>query len=163
MITYKRVLPEILVSLGDNTVFDDPDSPQKNIVKLHMNLENWLGDDLLWSFPEVIVTEKLRHSLKENKFSGFYFTEIEVTFDTYFEDNYHLDIPIPNFYWMKVNGKEDVDDIFIKKSQLYLSEKLFDFLSKNFSINNLKVNYKSPLEDFILGLVERDKKNQNNA
>lgn len=161
MINYKRVLPEILVSLGDNTVFDDPDSPQKNIVKLHMNLENWLGDDLLWNFPEVIVTEKLRHSLEENKFSGFHFDDIEVTFDTYFEHNYQLDIPIPKFYWMKVSGVEHVDDVIVKDYELYLSERIFDFLSKKHSIKNLTVNYKSSLEDFILGLVERDKKNQN--
>ena len=158
---FNKILPEVIVGLGDNTTFDDNNSPTKNVVHLHINLENWLGDDLLWSFPEVIVTEKLRHSLEENKFSGFYFAEMEVTFDTYFEDNYHLDIPIPKFYWMKLNGKEDVDDIFIKKSQLYLSEKMFGFISKNFSINNLTVNYKSPLEDFLLSLVERDKKNQN--
>ena len=160
MINYKKVLPETLLDIGDNTVFDDPDSAKKSIVKLHINLENWLGDDLLWNFPEAIVTEKLRQSLEGSSFSGFYFAEMEVTFDTYFEDNYQLDIPIPKFYWMKVNGVENVDDVFIKDYELYLSERIFDFLSKKHSIKNLTVNFKSDLEDFILGLIERDKKNQ---
>ena len=60
MINYKRVLPEILLDLGEKTVFDNPDSPTKEIVKLHINIENWLGDDLLWNFPETIVTERLK-------------------------------------------------------------------------------------------------------
>lgn len=156
MINYKRVLPETLLDLGENTVFDNPDAVDNNVVKLHINIENWLGDDLLWNFPEVIVTERLRNSLESSEFTEFYFDEMEVSFDTYFEDNYQLDIPIPKFYWMKVKGVENIDDFFMKDYELYLSEKVFNFLSKNFSIKNLTVDFKSDLTNFILGLIEED-------
>ena len=76
MINYKRVLPEILLDLGEKTVFDNPDSPTKEIVKLHINIENWLGDDLLWNFPETIVTERLKKDFEQNIFTGFLFNDI---------------------------------------------------------------------------------------
>ncbi|TQM40202.1 hypothetical protein [Flavobacterium branchiophilum] len=127
MINYKRVLPEILLDLGEKTVFDNPDSPTKEIVKLHINIENWLGDDLLWNFPETIVTERLKKDFDQNIFTGFIFDDILITKDIYFYDNYHLNKPLPKFYWMKINGHENIDDFFIKKSELYISERVYNY------------------------------------
>lgn len=89
---YKKVLPEILLDLGDKTVFDNDSSPVKKTIKLHINLKNWHGDDLLWNFPETIVTQKLKEDLESNVFTGIEFDNLIISNDEYFEDNYHLDV-----------------------------------------------------------------------
>lgn len=159
MINYKRVLPEILLDLGEKTVFDNPDSPTKEIVKLHINIENWLGDDLLWNFPETIVTERLKKDFDQNIFTGFIFDDILITKDIYFYDNYHLNKPLPKFYWMKINGHENIDDFFIKKSELYISERVYNYIKEKYLINNIQIDIqKNEFDDFILSLIEADKK-----
>ncbi len=159
MINYKKVLPEILLDLGEKTVFDNPGSPTKEIVKLHINIENWLGDDLLWNFPETIVTERLKKDFDQNIFTGFIFDDILITKDIYFYDNYHLNKPLPKFYWMKINGHENIDDFFIKKSELYISERVYNYIKENYLINNIQIDIqKNEFDDFILSLIEADKK-----
>ena len=159
MMNYKRVLPEILLDLGEKTVFDNLESPVKNIIKFHINIENWLGDDLLWNFPETIVTERLKNDLEKNIFTGFLFDNILITKDVYFDDNYHLDKPLPKFYWMKVNGKENEDDFFIKANDLYITERVYNYLKKEYLINNIQIDLqKNEFDDFILSLIAADKK-----
>jgi hypothetical protein len=158
-INYKRVLPEILLDLGEKTIFNNPESPIKEIIKFHINIENWLGDDLLWNFPETIVTERLKKDFENNVFTGFLFDDILITKDVYFYDNYHLDKPLPKFYWMKINGKENEDDFFIKASELYISERVYNYLKKKYLINNIQIDLqKNEFDDFILSLIAADKK-----
>ena len=52
---YHKIVPEIMVDLGDHTTFDDDKSPTKNVVHLHINLEMWLGDDLLENHPVILL------------------------------------------------------------------------------------------------------------
>lgn len=152
---YKKILPEIVVGLGDKTEFDK----NQNIIKLHLEIENWLGDDLLWSFPETIVTERLKKDLENNIFTGFLFEDFLVTKDIYFDDNYHLKIPLPKFYWMKINGIEEKNDFYMKANELFISEKSLTYINDNYSLNNAEIEpTKALLHDFILELLEKDKK-----
>lgn len=163
---YIKILPEIIVGLGDHTVFDNPESPTKEIIKFHINIENWLGDDLLWNFPETIVTERLKIDLENNFFSGFSFDDILITKDEYFDYNFsnanHGKI-LPKFYWMKIIGVENKDDFFLKKGELYISEDAFHYVKNNYSVNNLIIEpQKNEFDDFILSLVEKDKQKLKN-
>ncbi|GAA4207947.1 hypothetical protein GCM10022289_31140 [Pedobacter jeongneungensis] len=156
---YQKTVPEIMMDLGENTVFDNPHSVHQKIIHLHINLENWLGDDLLWNLPETIVTERLKNALEHEKYTGFTFDEIEVTKDVYFDDNYHLNKPFPKFYWMKVNGKEDIDDVFLKEYTLFMSDRFLKYLKINFSIDHLEINpTRNEFDDFIDKMISDSKK-----
>ena len=114
---------------------------------------------MLWNFPETIVTERLKNDLEKNIFTGFLFDNILITKDVYFDDNYHLDKPLPKFYWMKVNGKENEDDFFIKANDLYITERVYNYLKKEYLINNIQIDLqKNEFDDFILSLIAADKK-----
>jgi len=136
---YKKIIPEIMVDLGERTVFEDLRHPY-HILRLHIHLESWAGDDLLEIAPCFIVTEILMRSLLDSEFTGFHFDDLEVTTDQYFEDNYNLDKDLPDFYWMKVNGVENRDDVFIDSDHLYLSDKLLNSLQFHFDIKNAIVD-----------------------
>lgn len=64
MKNYKILQPEIIVGIGDNTLFLEKDPPFRTIKRLHIELENWLGDDLKECFPCYIITENLKKDSK---------------------------------------------------------------------------------------------------
>jgi len=107
---YNKIVPEVIVGLGEHTEYYQD---LKSIKKLHIDLEDWLGDDLMKCHPAYIVTENLKNGLQSHKFNGFQFDDIEVTKGEHFEDNFQLDISLPKFYWMKITGKKDDDDLYI--------------------------------------------------
>ncbi|MCS4533829.1 hypothetical protein [Neisseria montereyensis] len=157
---YLRVLPEIVVGLGDDTEYDNDTSPKKKITKLHLNIEDWLGDDLMWNFPETIVTLRLKDGLKKTQFSGYYFDEIKVTKDIYFDYNFSNTKhgkPLPPFYWMRITGKEGVDDFFVKEGELYVSERAFQFIKDNYDIHHLEIEPKEDeFDELIKNLIQKD-------
>jgi hypothetical protein len=157
---YKIIVPEIMVDLGDNTVFEESSSPVKKIVKLHINLEVWFGDDLLTNSSNYIVTERLKKALEESNFTGFYFDNMKVTEDIYFADNYHLNQPLPKFYWMKINGIENKDDLYISDFDLYISNKMLEYLRKNFTVNNLDINPERDEFDDLIDEMIKDSLNK---
>ena len=60
---YKIIQPEVIVGLGEKTEFLEKEAPFKTITKLHIKLEDWLGDDLMECFPCYIITENLKNEL----------------------------------------------------------------------------------------------------
>jgi len=158
---YKKIIPEIMVDLGERTVFEDLRHPY-HILRLHIHLESWAGDDLLEIAPCFIVTERLMRSLLDSEFTGFHFDDVEVTTDQYFEDNYNLDKDLPDFYWMKVNGMENKDDLFISDDYLFISERLLKYLQNKFSIKNSQIEPERNEFDDLLDdiFAKRDAKNK---
>ena len=148
---YKRIEPDVLVGMGDKTIFAEKKPPFLTVAKLHIQLEHWFGDDLMECYPCYIVTARLKEDLEEKKhFTGFEFDDVKVTKDTYFDDNYDLDIPVPKLYWLKVIGEEDKDDLYVSDCELFISDKMLAYLKKNFAINYLEVEPdNSELDDFI--------------
>ena len=60
---------------------------------------------------------------------------------------------------MKINGYENIDDFFIKKNELYISERVYDYIKEKYLINNIQIDIqKNEFDDFILSLIEADKK-----
>jgi hypothetical protein len=103
---YLIVRPEVIVGIGGNTEYyptEFIEGKKRLVTKLHIQLEDWLGDDLMEIYPCYIVTQQLKEALENNSFIGFTFAGIEVTEDEYFEDNYQLEKPRPDFFLDKNN------------------------------------------------------------
>lgn len=152
---YFLVEPEVMVDLGDDTVFDETDSANGTIKFLHIELESWGGDDLLTNHPIFVVTEQLKIGLEQTDFTGFTFDTMKITKGEYFDNGYDLDKPVPNFYWMKINGEPDIDDFVIKDCELYISSRVLEYLKMNFQIENMDIDRpKDEFDDFIEELLK---------
>jgi hypothetical protein len=121
MKNYLTVQPEVIVGLGANTEFKEKSQPFKTVTTLHIDLEDWLGDDLMECHPYYIVTEKLKKILDANSFKGFNISEMKVTKAECFDNNYHQNKPLPQFYWLQVNGERSTADIYIDDSSNLIS------------------------------------------
>lgn len=96
---YIKVEPEVIVGMGEHTVIDNSIYPPK-VQNLHINLEDWMGDNLMENFPVYIITERLKKGLQATDFKGFKINNLELTTDEYFFEHYQLKKEIPKFYWL---------------------------------------------------------------
>lgn len=157
---YQTVQPEVIVGLGEETEFLEKKAPFLIVTKLHIQLEDWLGDDLMECHPCYIVTEKLKKDLQKSKFKGFEFSEMTVTKDEYFNDNYQLAKPLPVFHWMKINGKQDIDDICIGSGKsLLIDEQMLKYLKENFTLNYMDIDpERNEFDDLLDKMIAESKK-----
>lgn len=139
--------PEVIVGIGENTILDNNYNPPK-VDQLNLEIEDWLGNDLMESYPCFIITESLKEGLEKSKFTGYdSIEEIEVKKAEYFENNYQLDKEVPKFYWLKVNGISSKDDFSIsndnalKLHKILISDAVLEFLRKDFKIDMSNVNF----------------------
>jgi hypothetical protein len=156
---YDVLQPEVVVGLGDNTTGLDINDPAV-IEKLHVNFEDWLGDDLIEVFPCYLVTEKLKTLLTQTDISGYEIKDVEVTKDDYFSNNYQLSLPLPKFYWLKINGIEGVSDLFINTEfKLSASHKFLQVLktkTNGIASQYLEINpSRSETDDFLDDLFSK--------
>lgn len=158
---YKKIQPEVIVGLGDNTEFLEQQPPFKTVLNLHLELEDWLGDDLMECHPCYIVTESLKNCLENDKFTGFEFANIEITQNEYFDDNYHINKDLPLFYWLKIIGEKNVDDVFIgEKYTLFANDRFINYLKENFSVNYLDIGVERNEFDDLLDKMIAESKEQ---
>lgn len=130
---YKLIEPEVAGGLGDKTKIDNSFFPPL-IKELHYELDGWLGDDILESFPCYIITESLRKGIESNSLSGINFSNVLVSKSETFFDLYP-DRELPNFFWAKIIGEPFKDDFFITdKNSLAISEKAY-ILFKSYTID----------------------------
>jgi len=161
---YEKIIPEVIVGIGDNTEYyptEFIEGQKRVITKLHIQLEDWLGDDLMEIYPCYIVTQQLKEALENNSFIGFTFAEIEVTEDEYFEDNYQLKKPRPDFFWIKIAGIKGQDDLYINEGALNISENLLKFIKDNFIITYAKINpERDEFDDLLAQMIKDSKKKE---
>jgi hypothetical protein len=137
---YKKIQPEVIVGLGDDTEFQEQSVPFSTIVKLHLKLEDWLGDDLMECYPCYIVTEYLKNLLETQSFKGFEFQEIKTTLDDIFDNNYQQNKPLPDFHRLLITGQKGQDDLFLDGDKiLNVSAAFLDFLGSNVSLRYLEI------------------------
>ena len=120
--------PEVAGGLGDHTVMDRSVHPP--IVKrLHYQLEGWLGDALLESFPAFVITEEAKDALLRMGAEGAAFGMVEITVTNQFYELYP-DRKLPAFAWLKPKGKAGRDDIGASADgRLVISQRVLDVLS----------------------------------
>lgn len=129
--------PEVAGSLGKNTQIDTAVHPPR-VYKLHYELDGWLGDDLLESFPCYLITESLKQKIETLKPSGCRFDNVEITQSDQFAMLYPQK-DIPNFFWLRIHGKAGVDDLGVSDdNMLIVSERILSVM-KNFHLNNCDI------------------------
>lgn len=133
--------PEVAGGLGDSTVMDTSIHPPV-VHELEYKFEDWLGDELLESFPCFIVTESLAEKISANKISGFSLDKVSISTS---EEFYELqpDVSLPKFLWLKITGKAGIDDLGISDNfRLVVSERFKNLLESskldNASIESFK-------------------------
>lgn len=83
----------------------------------------------------------MKYKLANTSLSGFEFAEFKQSFDQYFVDNFQLKIEVPNFYWIKIIGKENENDFFINNDKnLMVSAACLKFLKENANIENSQID-----------------------
>lgn len=162
MKNYITIQPEVIVGLGGNTEFSEKSQPFKTVIKLHIDLEDWLGDDLMECFPCYIITENLKKALENSSYKGFEIKEMEVTKAEYFDDNYHQNKPLPKFYWLQINGKRNISDIYINENNnLNIGDNFLSFLQKNATLSYLDIEpERNEFDDMLDQMISESKANQ---
>ncbi|HEX8251144.1 MAG TPA: hypothetical protein VF599_23420 [Pyrinomonadaceae bacterium] len=81
------------------------------VTKLEYVFDDWLGDDLLESFPCFIVTETLAEKLKNNSLSGLKFSDVLISVSELFEDINGVETfsGLPAFVRLEPQGKASFD------------------------------------------------------
>lgn len=161
---YKKIQPEVIVGLGDNTEFVEKAPPFKTVIKLHINLEDWLGDDLMECYPCYIITENLKKLLEDNSFKGFEIQDMSVSLDENFENNYQQGKPLPEFYQLKITGRRNNDDLFLDEDKnLNISGTFLDFLQSNVDLKYLDIEPERNDFDDLLDQMIAESKGSNDT
>jgi putative NADH-flavin reductase len=77
---------------------------------MHYEFEGWRGDDLLTTFPEFVVTERLATALERAGLSGFALTDVEVSAGEAWRQ-LHGSRSVPDCRWLKVTGRAGAADL----------------------------------------------------
>ncbi|MBX5268668.1 hypothetical protein HJB99_08270 [Rhizobium sp. NLR17b] len=126
---YFYMEPEVSGRLGDGTIMDRSVHPPI-ISELHYEMEGWLGEAILESFPAFIVTEQARQGLISAAITGASFAEVHVTTSETFRELYPAR-EIPPFAWLKPVGKAAHDDFgTASDGRLVVSERALQVLRK---------------------------------
>lgn len=124
---YRIIEPEVAGGFGANTKMNTKVHPPI-VETLDYEFDGWLGDDFLETFPCFIVSEKLKNQLISEKLTGIKFDNVIISKS----DNFEKLLPkieLPNFFWMKVDGKPNKDDFFIGADfRLVISENAYGVL-----------------------------------
>ena len=106
---YFYVEPEVAGGLGFDTVMDRSVHPLV-VSRLHYEMDGWLGDAILESFPCFIVTEDAKRQLQAIGATGANFEDVRITRSSQFRELYP-NRELPTFYWLKVSGRVGEDDV----------------------------------------------------
>jgi hypothetical protein len=106
---YFYVEPEVAGALGERTIMDRSVHPPL-VERLHYQLEGWLGDPVLESFPAFILTQDTKETLLRMGATGATFDDVEVTVSDQFRELYP-GRNLPRFVWLKPEGRAGRADI----------------------------------------------------
>ena len=133
MQTRYKLLPEIAGRLRGETLMDRSVHPPR-VYRVHYVFDDWLGDDLLESFPCYIVSERLYYLLSESGLSGFEFDQCQVSASHLFQKaarQWNAPVMLPRFYWLRVHGIPGKDDFWISEDNyLMVSQKALEILRR---------------------------------
>jgi len=129
--------PEVAGELGNNTVMDVSVHPPL-VSKLHYELDAWLGDDLIQSFPCYLVTERLKKHIENASLAGVSFAPVELELSANFKE-LHPSKTVPDFVWLNIFGKAGRDDFAVASDgRLVVSEPALKLL-KNMTLKHCKI------------------------
>lgn len=135
--TFYSLQPEVAGGLGDGTVIDTTVHPPL-VERLHYEFEDWLGDDLVESFPCFLVSEPLAVRLTAAGLGAFQLKDVAVTL-TLGAEELLSDTAFPNFCWLDVSGKAGRDDVGTTPTGLLVVSDQALAVLREFNINNCDV------------------------
>ena len=100
--------PEVAGGLGENSILDRSVHPPL-VSRLHYDLDGWLGDVILESFPVFIVTEETKNAILLANMTGCSFDDVEITTTENFREIYP-EKELPSFAWLKPGQQAGQDD-----------------------------------------------------
>ncbi|QFT12966.1 hypothetical protein [Vibrio sp. THAF190c] len=133
---YFVIEPEVAGGLGEKTEGDFSVYPPL-VTNLHYEFQGWLGDDILESFPCFLVSYNLSQSLKKTSLTGFDLDAAKITTSELFNELYP-NKTLPEFLWLKVNGKAGQDDFGITEGSLLVVSNVALSHLKQFSFENVE-------------------------
>ena len=158
---YHLLQPEVIIGLGNNTIFAEKYPPFRTIKKLHICFEDWLGDDLMENSGCFIVTNRLKEGLDENFPECVDTIWIEATKDECFEYVHGSNAPLPDIYWAQIIGKENIHDLFLgKDGTLRGSNEFIEYLKNNFTVDHLEIDPERNEFDDLLDRMLSERKEQ---
>jgi len=135
---YYTIEPEVAGGIGTRTQMNVSEYPPV-VSKLHLELDGWLGDDILETFPCFVVTERLRHAIEASEVSGYCFDDVEVTVSEQFREIYG-EPNLPAFSWLKIVGGAGKDDFGLSSGhRLVLSKAALDLIRNAGRVDNCDV------------------------
>jgi hypothetical protein len=151
MTTFFLLRPEVAGGWGSETVVVNRTETRFGadkfpvVTKLEYVFDDWLGDDLLESFPCFIVTETLADKLQQNALTGLKFSDVLISASELFEDINGADgfSKLPHFVRLEPQGRVAFDseyevlnwtgdDICLgERAELIVTEKALDVLKQS--------------------------------
>lgn len=129
--------PEVAGGLGPGSQMERSGA-RLVVTRLNYEFEDWLGDDLLETFPCYVVTARLRDGLAASGLTGFRFADVEVTTGEEFHE-WHPE-PLPRFVWLQVVGVAGQDDLWTTEhGRLAVNDRALALL-RTFAIDNCLVH-----------------------
>lgn len=117
---FYAIEPEVDGELGEGTVMDTSVHPPR-ISAVEYVITDWLGDDIIESFPCYLVTPRLAADLEASSLTGFRLNTAQVTLS---EDAAEFGVTeVPAFRWLVVSGRPGEDDFgALANGQAVISE-----------------------------------------
>jgi len=129
--------PEVAGELGPRTEMDTDVRPPR-VRRLHYVISDWLGDDLLESFPCFLIGRSVGETAKAEGLTGFDLDPAEVTLSPEAEEL--LGNQVPEFCWLQVAAKAGSADFGLTpKAQLVVSQRALDIL-RGETLENCGIN-----------------------
>lgn len=115
------IAPEVAGELGEDTVMDASVHPPV-VESLHYVFSDWLGSQLVESFPCYLVTRELGTQLVAAELTGFELAEADIELSEEADELFDVD-EFPIFLWLKVHGTPGADDLgLLPDARLVVSE-----------------------------------------
>ncbi|MEV6527554.1 hypothetical protein AB0M43_37075 [Longispora sp. NPDC051575] len=134
--------PEVAGELGPGTVIDTTVHPPRVSV-LEYVFTDWLGDDLLESFPCYLASERLADAIERSDVTGYRFDHVDVSVSPE-ADELLEDATLPAFRWLIATGTACVDDFgTTSKGEIVVSDRALELL-RSFTIDNCDVGAYAP-------------------
>jgi hypothetical protein len=130
---FYAIEPEVAGELGKGTVMDTSVHPPR-VSAVHYVITDWLGDDIIESFPCYLVTPQLGTDLQASGLSGFCLDSAQVTLS---EEAVDFGITeVSDFRWLVVSRRPGEDDFrVLATGQAVISERALQTLQTH-TLNN---------------------------
>jgi hypothetical protein len=127
MTDYYLLRPEVPGHFGDETVLDNSTHPPV-VHSLTYEFDGWIGDQILTSYPVILVTESLASDFEKAGASGYHLAPVKVRTTRQFRELYGSK-KLPPFRWLQITGTPWEDDLFpSSKQRLIVSKKILDII-----------------------------------